>query len=642
MNQKKIISKIENSIIYGLIFLMPLFIIPSFQNPYILSKNTLLVVAVCLLLVVKVFKILIDKKFTVSSTKLDIPIIFVVAGYIASFFISKAPLADALFIPGVLTQYVFLGLLFVLISQSEANKKHIKLSLLLSAIVFSIIQVFAITKIMGKFSFLPAFAKDPTFNPMGALVPSLSFLAAVLPIAVGMVIKEKDYIKKFFFSVAALFIVFGVSASFYNLLSDKNIKVVLPPVSSSWNIAIETLKQKPFVGIGPGNYTIAFNKFRSVSSNTGDLWNVKFSYGRDLFLTVLTEAGLIAFAGIVLLILNLLRNFKKYVKEDGELYISICILILHNILFPPFIAITFMMFILPLFVVDRKPHEVSLAANGKLSLIPSVLISLPILAISLVSLYFYTDFFRGELEFNKAAAKLTNSDIVGAYDSVKKAVEISPNVDRYHLSFSQISYAVAIALAKKENQTDQDKQTAVSLIAQSINEAKRAVTLNKDKSDNWAGLARIYQSIIPFAKGADAFAIQTQSRAVMLDPVNPLPRLTLGGIYYSLKRYDEATSAYELAVIAKPDYANAHYNLAYGLKEKKDYKNAVAQMELVLSLVKPDSPDYKLAQKELESLKAQRDTQQAATENLNPPQELEKPVITPPVELPQSANPPQE
>ena len=230
---------------------------------------------------------------------------------------------------------------------------------------------------------------------------------------------------------------------------------------------------------------------------------------------------------------------------------------------------------------------------------------------------------------------------MATYNYIREAIALNPYVDRYHSSLSQMSFALANSLARQEDLTDKDKETIAQLIQQAIGEGKASVTLNITRSINWNNLANIYQAIIPFAQGADQFAIQTYSQAVALDPVNPLPRISLGGVYYSLGRYDEAIRVFELAVIAKPDYANAHYNLAVALREKGEIEKAITQMEIVLSLVQKDSPDYGLAVKELEALETRKPTEEIeATENLTPPQEAEEPVIKPPLELPEEANPP--
>ena len=148
---------------------------------------------------------------------------------------------------------------------------------------------------------------------------------------------------------------------------------------------------------------------------------------------------------------------------------------------------------------------------------------------------------------------------------------------------------------------------------------------------------------MPFAQGSDNFAIQTYSQAIALDPVNPNLRIGLGGIYYALGRFDEAISAFQLATLAKPDLANAHYNLSAVLREKNEISKAIDEINIVLSLVKKDSNDYKIAQTELENLEKNRPSSAKATEgqgSLIPPTEAPQQIIKPPIELPQEATTP--
>lgn len=153
---------------------------------------------------------------------------------------------------------------------------------------------------------------------------------------------------------------------------------------------------------------------------------------------------------------------------------------------------------------------------------------------------------------------------------------------------------------------------------------------------------------MPFAQGSDNFAIQTYTQAIALNPVNPNLRISLGGIYYALGRYDEAISAFELAALAKPDLANAHYNLSAAYREKGDIDKAISEMNIVLTLVPKDSSDYNLAKSELDALEKNRPSPAPSTPlraaegqgNLTPPAEAPQQVIQPPIELPSEANPP--
>jgi len=82
----------------------------------------------------------------------------------------------------------------------------------------------------------------------------------------------------------------------------------------------------------------------------------------------------------------------------------------------------------------------------------------------------------------------------------------------------------------------------------------------------------------------------------------PAARPSAAGIYYTQQKFEEAVKIFELAVLAKPDYANSHYNLAMAYKANKQIDKAKEQMEIVLKLVETNSPDYETAKKELEKM----------------------------------------
>jgi tetratricopeptide (TPR) repeat protein len=196
-------------------------------------------------------------------------------------------------------------------------------------------------------------------------------------------------------------------------------------------------------------------------------------------------------------------------------------------------------------------------------------------------------------------------------------------------------------LSKKKDLNDKDKTDITNLIQQAIQEAKNAVVLNPGRSGNWEILARTYQSIGAIAKGADDFAIQSLSQSVVLDPLYPPLRVSLGGLYYKKGDYDSAQKVFELAIAAKNDYANAHYNLAYALKEKGKIEDAINQLSVVLSILDPDSADYETAKKALEDFQSKKKVVETQNgENLTAPEKSQEPIIKPPLELPTGSEPP--
>ena len=272
----------------------------------------------------------------------------------------------------------------------------------------------------------------------------------------------------------------------------------------------------------------------------------------------------------------------------------------------------------------------------------SAIIAAPFLIGVVVLAVFGTKAVMAEVTYKESLNALANNDGVNTYKLMTQAVSQNPYVDRYHASLAQVSMAIATSIANQKNLTDTDKSNITQLISQAINEGKAYVSLNPGRSQNWALLAQIYGSIMPFAQGADQFAIQTYTQAIALDPIDPNLRISLGGIYYALGRYNDAIDTYKLAILAKSDLANAHYNLAIAYRDNKDYTDAITEMNTVLTLVDKNSSDYTLAQTTLSDLQKNKPATAAATTgtgSLTTPQ-TQVPVIKPPLTLPKEATRP--
>jgi len=217
---------------------------------------------------------------------------------------------------------------------------------------------------------------------------------------------------------------------------------------------------------------------------------------------------------------------------------------------------------------------------------------------------------------------LTTANTSGAltYQYLQKAEQLNPQVDLYRVDMAQTNFALANAIAGRAKPgkngaltlSAQDRQTIQTLLAQSINESRAAVILSPRSSRNWTVLASIYRNISGVAQNALAFSLSGYSQAIQLDPLNPTLRLNVGGIYYLTKNYDNAIRFFTDAANLKPDYANAYYNLSIAYRDKGDIADAlvVANQTVVLLQSTPNSPDYKVAVKLLNDLKAANAKQQ--------------------------------
>lgn len=658
-------QRLENYILFLVIFLTPLAVLSISPNPYVPIKLALLVYGMGLVLLIKAIRVFLSGRLDFSTGSFDLPVVILAIAYIVSTLLRTPNKMEAFLLPGTTTIVVSGALLYYLINQLSQNAKTTTTKLLfLSSTVFSTVLLLAFSGILAKIPQLPAYVRATGFNPEGGYLPAAIFFITILPIGIAQLLSNKDVLQKAFLGVANAILVIALAVSVYNMLPGKLFSPNFPSFATSWSVSIDALKESPIFGVGPGNYVTAFSRYRPLTYNATDLWALKFSTGTDFYLTLFTETGLFGAAGIIFLLLAVYRLSKSQVQEQKlfsqgfsayATFISLLLIILALAVFPATLLSTVLIFIYLSFIT--KAHKTSLAlmtqagaadegpaSSGKIaSRIPALLVAIPIVVFVLWVGFRASRILAAEYKFQKSLRALAANDAANTYNYMRDAINLNPYVDRYRATYSRVDLLLANAIAQKpaDQITDQDRTNITQLIQQAISEGKATVALNPLRAANWELLGRTYQTIIPLAKGSDQFAIQSLRQAVGLDPVNPALRIALGGIYYGQGDFENAVRVYELAVATKPDLANAHYNLAFAYGGKKDYDNAVQQMSLVLSLVDRTSPDYEVARKALTDLQdKQKVSAQEATQNLTPPSEA-KQQLQPPLELPEGSQPPE-
>lgn len=248
--------------------------------------------------------------------------------------------------------------------------------------------------------------------------------------------------------------------------------------------------------------------------------------------------------------------------------------------------------------------------------------------------YWQVRVFLGDMVMRKALVAAAKNDGTAAYNLEIKAITYNPYHSNYRRLYSQTNLAIAANILQNQNLTDEDKQRASTLIQQAVDQGKSAITLNGMETMNWSNLAVIYKQLIGLVEGTADWSFQAYQQAVVLDPVNPLTRLDMGGLLFAAQRYEDAGRVFEQVVKDKPDFANGWYNLAYADKAQNKLEMAVADLQQALSLVPQDSGDYEKASAELDKWKKELEElmkkQKAAAETTQKePETLKAPEVIP-------------
>lgn len=674
---EKIFKSLIHYLLFIIIFLFPLFFLPITQDFFSFNKLYLLGFGIIFVSLVSLAQFVILKKITWQTLSCDMPIVLFFISIALSIIIASPNKIQAIINPnfGFLI-FLSLGIFYFYLSR-QSSTKHFDLSLSISTVFLSLIAIFFFFQPFQKIN-LPnnlVFLKNQNFNLLGSPVDLSLWLGFFIVYKVGKILKQRNETeenkKSYLFSYLFLFIfIITISLNLYSIFKPVNqqtnqpanqqIGIILPPVKLSWYAAVEILKQPltALFGVGVDNFSSIFTRVKDINYNQSSLWQIySFNSSRSTILHLITETGIFGLVSFSLILITLWKLLLK--KETVEKKMIFYYLMAVLFLFPPSLPIWFLFFFFIAISAQETAKQTSIYQLN-LAQFPPVVFSLAFIwaAFIIAISYLFGRSYLAEYYYKKGLEGIIKNNAKEVYDNTRQAIILNPYIERFRVDFSQINLIIANNILQRATQnqkndqnqkqnplTETDRQNISQAIQAAINEAKAVVSLNPNKAQYWENLANIYRNIINFAQQADLWAISSYQRAIVLDPQNPFYRLGLGGIYYSLGNYEEAVKLFEQTVGLKPDWANAHYNLAWGDYQRSNYKRAVSEMENVLSLLDPkkDKVDYEKAKSELEEFKKKLPQEEkAATESGQPSQlNLPTPIPTrqPVIELPKEASP---
>lgn len=627
-----VIAKVLSFLVPGLVLIVPLVIWPMGADWFELPKNSLFFVGSALAFILWLASSVLSKKAVLARSVLDLPIFALALVSVISGALSINYTASLLSDPMTL---VGGALLFFTISQLATSKEwwnRVAMALVGAGAILgliTIVQYAVVVFAQMTQTTIPFIYASPLISLAGSPLAQAVFIVAILPLAIGMALRSKGESAVNFLTpigMAVVVMVVGLALSVFTLYQSNP---ALLDLQTGWRVAtgsLDSLKHT-LVGVSPAHYVDAFTAKHPAEFNASPLWNSRFATSSNFYLYVLTTLGILGLAALLWVVIRYGMIAKKRMETgvttplEKGLLASVGIVFVLFLLLPAPIVLQVAAFaLLGLLVSYYRSVEVTkiawqnensvLGTTGKTGLL---LVSIAgfLLAGYYIVLSLLGDYYMGQsLE---AARANRGSD---TYTLQIQAVTTVPWNDTYRVAYSQTNLALADSLAAQPNLTDEQRQTIVQLVQQAIREARIAVTLEPNRAANLENLSFIYRNLINFAEGADQWALLAQNQAIILDPVQPRLRLDLGGLYFALGDYQSAAQVFAQAVNLKPNYANAHYNLAQALKNLNLNQEALAQLQLAGALVcspSTDNDDCRRVNQEITDLGSQPASPAAVT-----------------------------
>lgn len=634
------------------LFVLPLLFLSITTDAFVLPKQIALAVGVGAFFIFFVLKTISEGKLTFRSSPFDLPLIlFTIILLLSAVFSTNR--YDALI---AFTPYLFIIFLYFGIVNLVKGKKQLLFvlgSLVLGAALAALLSIFSYFQIY----LLPfEYTKVQNFTTFGSILDQAIYLALILPIAGQFVYRhfkahrerkraaaaspfegvQQTHLPKetlasvIFFTVSFVILLVGLGISVYAMFTTQRLTIL--PLESGLQIAFASISQDTgnvfkslLLGSGIGTFLTDFTRFKAAAYNANpELWAFTFFRSSTYVLELVATTGLLGLAAFLFLIYRIFR--------ERAFFFPLLLAVIAAFILPFSFTITLLFFVLlAIFAVDRiasssrgrvseielyfvafkkrffggEHHQAEEGGTQKHGRFLSILISIILLAIVGVPLYFAVRYFVSDVVFQRALVAASQNQGLQTYDLEVQAIRTFPYRDVYYRAFSQTNLALASLLVQQgqgQELSQEVQQNILTLIQQSINSGRTATSVAPLTAFNWNNLSSIYRSLIGFGENADQFTLLTSQQAIALDPNNPQQYIDFGGIYYQLGNYDEAIRQFQYAATLKQDYANAYYNLGHALEMKGSNEQALQAYDIVRQLVANDPTNLAKIEEEIKAL----------------------------------------
>lgn len=597
-------NKILKYYLRAIFLLFPIIFIPVITDSFGFGKNLSLMVMAIVALILWTIGLILAKEKMVKTNKLFWLFLIFTAWSVVSFLrletgIKMTSLMSPMGMGTVLSLFILFFVWLQFVDKKEIEKQFLFLTI--SGLIVGILSLIVFVLPANKLPLL-----IPKIDPLISITSAWSLTGSLLAEMTLLVFLIFGWLRKLLAKIKEkeemmVYLTDAMAVAFFSLLFFLDIYKVFKlgwgvlDRNSAWVIAVEVFKRNPIFGQGIGNFTEAFNLFRPASFNLTKYWTNIFAGSSMGILHIWTELGIVGLILVFYLILTVLRLKKNINFWQVLLFLAVVLFLPLNLM-----SVFLLVWLLVSIGLEVKETKLILSVGENNFNAMPYLVALLVLILSVGSGYWMTRMFLGDVYMRQSLLAASKNDGEKTYNLQIKAIGFNPNVASYRKIYSQTNLSLTQALLSEKEITDEQKEKASVLVQQAVREAKAAIALDNNNSAYWYNLAGIYKSLIGLVDGAADWSYEAYQQAIILDPVNPVLHLEMGGLFYAANNFEQADRSFEDVVTNKNDFANGWYNFANSSKKLNKLDLAVTYLETALKLVPADSSDYETASKELE------------------------------------------
>lgn len=635
-NKKDLIASFGSSLVLIAAFVLPFWFLPVTVNAFGFQKQYLMVLLAAAMLLLWVAQSIKNKRVLLSLSTINVAAVAaaVVAGI------------SALITPNVLYQlsgrFVLLASMAVILLFGASVARRLRWTTVLKVWLYSA----TLLSVLTLLQFTPFGLSNLVNQLLGTNFPNtlifnladspLVYLTFAVPVALaGLVATFKQTQSNTDESAAVRLLKGPLPWSIITLATsavvgvaiatDAALRPLILPFRYGWSIAVESFKQLPtfLVGFGPENFASAFHRFRDVSYNTTEIWDITFGTSSSEILHALTTTGVLGVGALIAFMVALPMVARKQLKNNPSLLVFVLsYLILFFLL--PFSPLTWGVLALTALVVMSELRlskgdaikdvvlmlsAIRIVPEGGMKAVRTsagfaYVVSAIVVALGALSLYAAGRVYASNVAYYLSLQAANNNDAVKTYEYQQWSIRLNPVDPLYRRTYANTNLIIAQTLSQKgeDELTDEDRQTMAELLQQSIREARNSATLDSAQTENWETIATIYSQLLD-VEGAADWANAALVQAIQTDPVAPGLRLGLAGLYRQLEQPIQAQRLIEQAIELKPDWANSYFNYGDILEVQEQPLLAYQAYQQTLQLLPAESEDRAVVQEKLDALR---------------------------------------
>ncbi|MEO6729557.1 MAG: hypothetical protein ABIM99_06575, partial [Candidatus Dojkabacteria bacterium] len=336
----KPISTISTAVLFAATALIPLIVLPIGDNFLIDSKVGFIFGTAFVIGLLWTVVTLARKSLQVTLSPFIIPLVIIGISTVISIIFNQTtlPLAQLYGFGGVYISFVLISL----IAPSLIEEKHGKLftyALVLSAILLSLTAGAELFD-AGPSRFFNTilktqFPSSPIFSLASSPLIAAEVLAMTLVACIAHVIINKKKANPLFILGAAISVA-GLGVNIYALYQASKTSPLFLPYGASSSIALDVMKtgKNALIGVGPDNFLQTYLQLKPSWLNITPYWNLQFSQGSNLPMSILVTLGLIGFFAWIILAVRIIQTALKSTGEGKVIAAAVISGLVIELFFP--------------------------------------------------------------------------------------------------------------------------------------------------------------------------------------------------------------------------------------------------------------------------------------------------------------------